>query len=342
MKRNYQHLCRRLAYRMVAFAALIGSAFATLDLPDQLDVSGGGFVNQPLGPGDWSFHHIRARAGGKGRAPIQADFTDISITRSGRSDTRSAGQELISWEANVNIFPEEWAKEPFCAAVKPIERSQRTRAHALVNRAIQKYPESLIKETLPRVFVVGELTFFNKQQFSGTTSHRAVYLVVKPEAAGYTDHFIEATFHREYSSLLLNIYLKHLDQSSWEAINPKGFRYLGASSWERPKGKDGGATAIENGKTSLSLQGRVGYLDYGFLTEYSKSSIENDFNEYAAALFMEKSGLRELAEKHPAVAKKRNATIQFYSSIVPELNANYFMNIQPEKRTKPPSGAEGD
>ena len=230
-------------------------------------------------------------------------------------DTR----ELISWDADATIFPDEWRAEPFFAAAKPIDPSQQARARALVTRAIQRYPGSLITNTLLRVYVVGELTFFKNIPFGGTASDKAVYLAVQPESAGFTDRFITETFHREYSTLLLNLYLKHLDQSAWNAVNANGFRYLGANSWERAKGKDGGAKAIESGAKSLSPQAGGEYLNEGFLSEYSKSSLENDFNEYAAALFMNEAEFQERVAKYPVVRKKRDLALRFYSAIAPEL-----------------------
>ena len=231
-----------------------------------------------------------------------------------------APQELISWDADAKIFPDEWTAEPFFATAKPMDPSQQARARALVTRAIKQYPCSLINETLQRIYVVGELTFFKNIPFGGTASDKAVYLAVQPEGAGFTDRFITETFHREYSTLLLNLHLKHLDQSAWNAVNSNGFRYLGANSWERAKGKDGGARAIENGATSLSPQAGGEYLNEGFLSEYSKSSLENDFNEYAAALFMNEAEFLERVAKYPAVRKKRDLAVRFYSAIAPELN----------------------
>lgn len=233
-------------------------------------------------------------------------------------------QSLLSCEAHSEIFPGDWTKNPFNARATPILESQRTRALAAVSRAMEKYPETLIRKTLHRVYVLGELTFYKNTHFSGTASNTSLYIVVQSEKAGYTDRFIEATFHREYSTLLLNRYLKYLDQSAWHEMNPTDFRYAGPNSWDYPEGQDGGAMAIDVGKSSLSLESRPEYLNYGFLTEYSKSSLENDFNEYATALFLNDPQFQKLAQEYPAIAKKRDLAIRFYSLVDPNLIPAYF------------------
>ena len=240
-------------------------------------------------------------------------------------------QSLLSCEAHSEIFPEDWTKDPFNARAMPILESQRTRALAAVNRAMDKYPETLVRKTLQRVYLLGELTFYENTHFSGTASNTSLYIVVQPEKEGYTDGFVEATFHREYSTLLLNRYLKYLDQSAWHEVNPPDFQYSGPNSWDYPKGQDGGAMAIEEGKSSLSLELRSEYLNYGFLTEYSKSSLENDFNEYATALFLNDPQFQKLAQEYPAIAKKRDLAIRFYSSIDPNLTPAYFEKPGGEK-----------
>lgn len=249
-------------------------------------------------------------------------------------------QSLLRCESHPKIFPEDWTKDPFNARATPILESQRARALAAVNRAIDKYPETLLRRTLQRVYVLGDLTFYKNTHFSGTASNTSLYLVVQSEMEGYTDRFIEATFHREYSTLLLNRYLRYLAQSAWHEINPPDFRYSGPNSWDYPKGQDGGALAIEEGKSSLSLESRPEYLDYGFLTEYSKSSLENDFNEYATALFLNEPQFQKLAETYPAIEKKRDLAIRFYSRIDPDLTPAYFGKCEGAQETAAGPGVE--
>ncbi|MCG6202627.1 hypothetical protein [Psychromonas antarctica] len=61
----------------------------------------------------------------------------------------------------------------------------------------------------------------------------------------------------------------------------------------------------------------------GFLSEYSKTFIENDFNVYAEFAFSEPARLRLLAQQHPIIAKKLGLLISAYTNISPEFS-DYF------------------
>lgn len=259
-------------------------------------------------------------------------------TDSRAAATSAAASGWTDWQAGPEIFPARWREAPFLAAAQPAPDAERARARRLVERAIAKYPPAMISNTLHRVYILGSLTFFGDHAYSGTASADDVYLVVGSEADGYSDRFVESRFHAEYSTLLLNRYLKHFNQAAWQRVNPRCFRYAGGNSWDRLSGKDGGNVAIDEGKTSLEPSMAAGDLKAGFLTEYSRSGIENDFNEYAAALFMNEPSFRSLARAYSGVAAKRRLAIRFYRAIDPALTERYFDSIRPP----PAPGTEGE
>ena len=81
--------------------------------PDTAVVTGGGFVNQPLAPGDWSFHHVRARVGNDGEGRTSVDFTNMSITSGGIGGIRGAGQVDPPFPADRPVVSErEWSRWP--------------------------------------------------------------------------------------------------------------------------------------------------------------------------------------------------------------------------------------
>ncbi|MDP6635506.1 MAG: hypothetical protein QGG42_11440 [Phycisphaerae bacterium] len=236
---------------------------------------------------------------------------------------------LISWSSGSDIFPPSWLDAPFYQTARPIHPSEKDRARTIVRRALRKYPASLVAETIDegRIYILGELKVYRSLQFSGTASHKAVYLVVRDKSQGYTDEFIESVFHQEYSTLLMNRHLKHLDQQAWKAVNPKGFAYMGSNSWDRVRGKDGGAKAItKTGGTKL-LTTDAKRLEQGFLVRYSMSSLENDVNGYAAALFANKSSFWANVDKHPTVRKKTDLAVKFYHRVNPAFTEEYFRNL---------------
>jgi hypothetical protein len=236
---------------------------------------------------------------------------------------------LISWSSGPEIFPRSWLKAPFYQAARPIDPSCKDRARAIVRRALQKYPAALVARTIAtgRVYILGELKVYRSLQFAGTASHRAVYLVVRGKSQGYTDKFVESTFHQEYSTLLMNRYLKHLDMKAWKAVNPEGFAYLGSNSWDRVRGKDGGARAITKSGGAKLLSTDAARLKQGFLVRYSMSSLENDVNGYAAGLFGGDRSFWAQVEKYPAVRKKALLAIEFYHRIDPVFTREYFQAL---------------
>jgi hypothetical protein len=267
----------------------------------------------------------------------------ISCSNGGSPATsRPAGairkfDHLISFASGPESFPRSWRIAPFHQTASPIDPSQKDRARRLIAISLGKYPAALIKATLREgsIYALGELKVYRRMQFSGTASDKAVYVVVQDKSKGYSDKFIESVFHQEYSTLLMNRYLKHLDMKAWKAINPKGFEYLGPNSWDRIRARDGGAKAIDSkGKTNLLATNKT-LLAHGFLVKYSTSSLENDVNGYVAALFANEPSFWANVDKHQTVRKKTDLTIKFYNRLNPVFTEKYFRNIPRIKPARP-------
>jgi len=260
---------------------------------------------------------------------------------------------LISYRADATIFPEPWRRKPFFAEAEPIAEAEKARGRRAVERALARYPKPLLRETIHRIYLVGGLRFYRRHEFAGTANRRDIYLAVPPPEEGYTTRWLIATFHREYSTLLLNRYRGRVDFESWRAASGEDFAYLGSSSWnssdesdederdERQGGGGGGVRAIEREAISLSPSADESDLKRGFLTQYSKSSIENDFNEYAAWLFLGRPRLWQWAEQYPAVKQKIELTIAFYNELSPSLDRGYFRSLADEHH-EPPATRDAD
>ena len=87
----------------------------------------------------------------------------------------------------------------------------------------------------------------------------------------------------------------------------------------------GGVNAIKEGKVSNYLDPNLNRL--GFINEYSMSSIENDFNEFAEDLFLPENGFKEVVENYPKIRKKRKLIINFYNKLNKSMNEEYFNTI---------------
>jgi hypothetical protein len=65
----------------------------------------------------------------------------------------------------------------------------------------------------------------------------------------------------------------------------------------------------------------------GFLHEYGKASLEEDFNSFAGRLFSGDAGLWRAIEKYPRVKAKADLAIAFYTRLDPSLTTEFFQSL---------------
>src|SRR5205085_6021762 len=102
----------------------------------------------------------------------------------------------------------------------------------------------------------------------------AVYITNQGRRAGYTDEYLEQTFHHEFSSILFRNYIDKFDTLSWKEANAPDFNY---------NDPENGVGAIRDNRSSQALD--TLFCKKGLLTEYAGSGIENDVNTFAQNLF---------------------------------------------------------
>jgi hypothetical protein len=156
------------------------------------------------------------------------------------------------------------------------------------------------------------MKFFNVG-YGGTNSLDAVYLTANGVDAGYTDTYIEQTFHHEFSSVLFRDYPSLLDTIEWKKANDPTFDYNDPES---------GVGAIRSGRSSQVLD--TALAKYGFLTEYAMSSLENDVNTLAQNLFVPEQNFWKFVDRYPGVSKKVKLLIAFYGKLSSQFNEQYF------------------
>ncbi|MBU1241093.1 hypothetical protein KJ865_15370, partial [Myxococcota bacterium] len=177
------------------------------------------------------------------------------------------------------------------------------------------------------VFLVSGLRFYGGISYGGTFSRSDVYIVIDAPERGYTDSYVEALFHQEFSSVLLYRHRTRFPLESWRRVNGKGFKYLGTCALEGNRGKDGGAQAIERGVANPGNSRQISDLTRGILTEYSKSTVENDFNHYAGKLFMNDPWFWQMVVKHGGVKSKMELAVLFYSRLDRRMNREWFNKV---------------
>lgn len=219
----------------------------------------------------------------------------------------------VTTTSDVKMFPEQWRREPFSPSGKALAESQMGRARKVMRRALAKYPERVITENLKAVYVLSELRYSGIAA-GGTNSRTDVYVNAGAEKRPHTDAQVEMIFHAEFSSILLRNFARLFDEAAWEKCNPEGFTYLGS-----------GVDAIKQKKLGKMLDESL--LEQGFLGEYERSSLENDFNGYAGGLWCGDVEVWKAAEKYPRVKRKVELTIALYEKIDAKMNERFFRKL---------------
>jgi len=202
-----------------------------------------------------------------------------------------------------NIFPREWSQTPIIATFLPLDKSEEKRSRGIIELALKKYDPKVLNDNLTSVYLVSAMSFYENNSFGGTYSSDAVYIRNEGHASGYTDQYIEETFHKEFSSILLRNNTHFFDRESWNNINPNNFSYQDPSN-----GVDNAGNGIKDDIVQNSL------LEDGFLTEYQRSSLEQDFNKISGMLFSGEEEFWEIVDTYPRVKKKVQLAIKFYNN----------------------------
>lgn len=225
----------------------------------------------------------------------------------------ASAPEIVLDQASADIFPESWRTPKVDAKAELLAETEFGRCRKIVDRALGKYPANLLTATLKKIYCLGRLEYSGAVT-GGTRSRNAIYVVCKPSYAS-TD--VERIIHAEYSSVLFQMFPQHFDANAWSAINPAGFQYLG-----------GGVQAVKAGQASRRSDAAM--REQGFIREYAKASIEEDFNCHVAPLFMGDAEYWQAVEKHPKLKAKSDLVIGFYSKVHASLTQEQFQSLRTE------------
>jgi len=240
-------------------------------------------------------------------------------------------QEVVIMERPVRVvtasgptmFPSSWRKPSIAADGEALPSEQIDRARSILNRGLAKYPPGVLAANLQGVYALAELRYRGVVT-SGTNSRTCMYLKLGSERAGFTSTHIEGVLHAEFSSILLRNHSGFLDTKAWQAANPEGFHYMGD-----------GVEAVKQGKAGLKSAEPL--LEQGFLSEYSRSTMENDFNGMVMRLFTGDATVWAMAERYPRIQTKLGLTLAFYRQLDPMFTEAFFRRLV-QAKVVPPKG----
>ncbi|MEE4255752.1 MAG: hypothetical protein V2I47_01805 [Bacteroidales bacterium] len=223
-----------------------------------------------------------------------------------------AGTKVI-YSPEKRMFPCKWRKKRIDPEVIRLDTAENQRMQAILDRSLRKYPSKLLKKNLKAIYVLKSM-FFYGLEYGGTYYKRKVYLSNNGIVNGYSDAYLEGSFHHEFSSVLLNRHPRSFDRDSWQASSPAGFVY-----------GNGGREALSMNATGLDLDSTL-YRD-GFLNEYSLASLEEDFNCFAEYIFRNDPGFWQAWESSEAIRRKTAILIRFYNRLDPVFTLEYFRGL---------------
>jgi len=222
----------------------------------------------------------------------------------------------ISFQVSRDVFPPEWLEDDPEFTYRPVRTDERERTVRLVREAMDVYPKSLLRGNLDIVYGFGELGF-DGYDYAGTYSYGTLFIVNAGRSEGFTDHWVRAAFHHELSSVLYYNNPGLLDEAEWNAVNGSAFEYQFGAGEEYSDYDD-------------DLTYKEEHHQLGFLSAYGKTSIEEDFNTFAEALFSGEYRFWRIADQHPRVRKKARLAIAFYSELDPSFTEEFFRSLAKE------------
>ncbi|MFM9873796.1 MAG: hypothetical protein ACKVQS_10070 [Fimbriimonadaceae bacterium] len=217
----------------------------------------------------------------------------------------------ISFKAEQSIFPTAWQTpeiKPAAIAINPSDESSSVQA---IKHALAKYPNKLTETNLKTIYISQNLSFYGLN-YGGTNYIDSLYLTLIPiKQDDINLKFLERAFHHELSSILLRNHSQLFPNSAWIAANPPDFNYRGD-----------GTQSLREGTASTKYNDKLN--EQGFLAEYSTSSVEEDFNMFAEAIFSGDPDFWRIYNRFPAVAKKADLVMNFYNKLDPTFSKTLF------------------
>ena len=221
----------------------------------------------------------------------------------------------VEFNYSLSIFPADWQQAPISAFGEKLLPEEVKRTKQVAIKALSKYPTSVLEANLVAVYFLKQMKFYNVG-YGGTNSNDALYLVNNGIAMGYTDKYLEQTFHHEFSSILFRNFPALLDTNKWKNANDPAFSY---------NDPENGVGAIRNNQSSQALD--TIFSKKGMLTQYATSSIENDVNTFAQNLFCPEKNFWLFVYRYSSIRKKATILISFYNKINPEFTEQYFRKL---------------
>lgn len=223
-------------------------------------------------------------------------------------DAKSGVRIVVEKDGKFNKELAPW--ESMKPKVEPLDDKEEERSVRLFKQEMAKYPAGMLAKFLKTLYLAKTIVVDN-YPYGGTYFGTTLFISDEGYEAGFTDQFLESTFHHEFSSLLKDDPKTKFPEKEWDGLRPEGMKYIG---YEPVFKNDGTNWFVESDDL----------FSQGFVDKYSTVSVEEDLNEVASRLFTGGSQFWEKVDKYPRLAKKIRLCISFYNGIDATFTEAYF------------------
>lgn len=193
----------------------------------------------------------------------------------------------------------------------PLPESEHERVRALLQREIDRYPPGVLTGTGSNVLgmvMVGDKITINRESVSGAYMAGGLVFIsvgAAPKPAPEREVYIARTFHHELSSAFRDYYAQKFDEKRFRDALPPGFVYDDEKPGADPRVDPMGVNAV----------GNIQDVADGFLTQYAKTTLGQDFNSYAEVLLWKPELLLETFAPDSRAGRKARVVRDFYIAI---------------------------
>ena len=203
-----------------------------------------------------------------------------------------------------DYFPPYWKNKKISPKAEATELEHAKRLLYDIYPSLHLYSKNFLSNNLKGIKLSKSLSFY-EINYGGTNSTDDIYLTVGEVTKGFSKKYNIGNFHHEFSSIIKRNYKSFFPEKTWKSLLPTSFKYLGS-----------GSLALKEGVASL--KGSPELYKEGFLSQYSKASIEEDFNMIAGTVFSNPSLMNELKNEYPKLNEKYELWLNFMKTVDPK------------------------
>lgn len=184
-----------------------------------------------------------------------------------------------------------------------------------LNLFLNKYPEELLSEAVKEIYVCNEFKF-RGAYIGGNAYNEEQILVIafNTNELNTPDYWywMERLFHHELSHLIYHKFIKNFNQKKWKKEN--GVNYY--------------SNKVSRKYTNTDVALDTNLLQHGFINQYSRHNIKEDFAVYAEYMFTPDAKFKKEIKNYTRSNNKYKMMVDFFNKIDTSYTDAYFEKLR--------------